>query len=445
MEENTLIRFLYRGMELLKQEDACLYHLLVREHQRQMNTLTLIAASSLAHPSVFASKSSIIGNLTTEGYVGKRFHSGCKVADEIEQLAIERARCAFGAAYANVQPHSGTSANQIVLFSVLKAGDPVLGLGLNSGGHLTHGAKASVAGQYFHALEYGVDCQGFIDYNQVRDLAHTHRPKLIVAGASSYPRTIDFKVFREIADEVGALLLADISHISGLVVAGVHPSPIQHAHFTTTSTYKQLYGPRGGLILMGRDAEALVPGRKITFAQLIQKSTFPYFQGTPGLDAIAAKARALALVTSPTFKAMARRIVANARALACSLQERGYRVLTGGTDNHMVLIDILTRGLTGLVAEKALEECNIIVNRNRIPGDQKPALVASGLRLGTNSVALMGMQPEDMETCAELVDRVLTSVRARDDWQYQLDHAVQTSALADVQSLCTMFPIPDYV
>ena len=365
--------------------------------------------------------------------------------DEIERLAVSRAKAAFQAQYANVQPHSGSSANAVVIFSLLKAGETILGLDLDSGGHLTHGSKASVSGQYFNAVGYGLTAQGLIDYDQVHALAKQHRPKLIICGASAYPRVIDFKRFRAIADDVGAYLLADISHIAGLVVAGVHPSPIDHAHFTTTSTYKQLYGPRGGLILMGKDHEALAPDGKKTLTQMVQRGVFPYFQGTPDLAAIASKARALDWVMRPAFKTIAQLIVDDARKLSELVTQQGYRVLTGGTDNHIVLIDVLsTRNITGVIAEKALEECNIVINKNRIPGDMKSALVASGARLGTNSLALRGMGPAEMPECADLMHRVLSAVQAEDDHRYSLADEIKRSCKEQVKALCQRFPLPHY-
>ncbi|MGH3741202.1 MAG: serine hydroxymethyltransferase [Micromonosporaceae bacterium] len=266
------------------------------------------------------------------------------------------------------------------------------------------------------------------------------RPRVIVCGASAYPRVIDFAAFRRIADDVGAFLLADISHIAGLVVAGLHPSPIEHAHIVTTSTYKQLYGPRGGLILMGRDADTKV-GRR-TLAQTIQSAVFPQLQGTPSIGAIAAKARALELVAQPAFHALARKILDDARALAAEFAERGYSLVTGGTDNHMVLVDVAARGLTGAVAEQALESCGLIVNRNAIPGDPYPPRVASGIRLGTNSLALRGMEPADMAACAALVDRVLDAVAPTGESTYTIDEAVQRHARSDVERLCQMYPLP---
>jgi glycine hydroxymethyltransferase len=317
-------------------------------------------------------------------------------------------------------------------------------LELNSGGHLTHGSKASVSGQYFNAVGYGLNEGGYIDYEQVQTLAEKFKPKLIISGASAYPRTIDFKRFREIADEVGAFLLADISHIAGLVVAGEHPSPIDHAHFTTTSTYKQLYGPRGGLILIGKDEQSLAPNGKETLSEMIQRAIFPLSQGTPNLSAIAAKARALTLVVTPEFRALAHRIVADAKALAHCLAEKGYRILTGGTDNHIVLIDVLASGVTGVIAERALEECHIIVNRNRIPADKKSVWVTSGMRLGTNSLALRGMGPSEMTRCAELIHWVLSCVKVLGDREYELPRGVKRFVQADVSEICRSFPLPRY-
>jgi glycine hydroxymethyltransferase len=442
---STLTDFARRGMTLLAQRDPELYSMLEQEHRRQQDSLVMIAASSMAHPSVLACGGTMTMNVTTEGYPGARFHAGCEVVDEIERLAIRRARRAFGAQYANVQPHSGSSANGIVMFSLLRPGDTILGLDLNAGGHLTHGSRASVTGQYFNAIGYGLDEQGLIDYEEVARLAHEHRPKLIICGASAYPRTIDFRRFREIADEVDALVLADISHIAGLVVAGEHPSPIDHAHFTTTSTYKQLYGPRGGLILMGEDAELPVPGGTETLSGLVQRGTFPYSQGTPDLAAITAKARALAFTVEPEFKELARLIVADAKALANACIHRGYRVLTGGTDNHMVLIDIVSSmGMTGVVAEKALESCNIVINKNRIQGDMKSAYVTSGIRLGTNTLALRSMSPEAMELCIELMHTVLEAVEPHGDREYSLDEGCRVEVREAVRQLCHRYPPAGY-
>jgi len=440
----ALPTFASLAVEQLSRDDPHLYELLEREYQRQEHVLAMIASSSIAAPSVLACEGLTASNVTTEGYPGMRFHAGCAVIDAIEQLAIERARIAFKACYANVQPHSGTSANATVLLSLLKPGDTILGLSLDAGGHLTHGAQASFSGQYFNAIGYGLDADGLLDYEQVYRLARAHRPRLIICGASAYPRMIDFKRFRAIADAVGAYLLADISHIAGLVVAGIHPTPIDEAHFTTTSTYKQLYGPRGGLILLGKDFASTAPDGKKTLAELMQRAVFPFFQGTPDLGAIAAKARALAYVATPAFQALAQYIVADAACLAEALLKHGYRVLTGGTDTHLVLMDVLARGLTGVIAERALEECNIVVNKNRIPGDRKAALVTSGVRLGTNILALRGMGKSEMEQCANLIHLVLADIKALGDTQYSLTATTRANVLAEVQALTERFPIPSY-
>ncbi len=444
MDKNILTTFALQGLELLRENDPALADLLERETYRQMETLTMVAASSVADPSVLACEGTVTTNVTTEGYPGARFHAGCELVDQIERLAVERAKAAFGARYANVQPHSGSSANEIVLFALLKPGETLLGLDLNCGGHLTHGSKASISGQYFRAVSYGLDEQGLIDYDQVARLAAEHRPKLIIAGASSYPRLIDFARFRQIADEAGAYLLADISHIAGLVAAGEHPSPIDHAHFTTTSTYKQLYGPRGGLILMGRDFDRPGPDGKRTLAELFQKAVFPYFQGTPNLSSISAKARALAFVASPEFKTLARRIVSGAKRLGEYFVEQGYRVLTGGSDNHLVLIDVLSGGVTGVVAERALEECQIIVNKNKIPGDKHPPLITSGLRLGTNTLALRGMGEAEMPACAELVHTVIKAIEVKSLTEYSLPRSVRDAVRLEVKEMCRRYPLPYY-
>jgi glycine hydroxymethyltransferase len=444
MSEMVLAAFARQGVERLSHDDPVLYELLEAEYYRQTHTLAMVAASSIADPSVFACEGMVPANVTAEGYPGKRFHAGCLIVDKIEQLAIDRARAAFKAQYANVQPHSATTANEIVMSSVLKPGDTILGLELECGGHLTHGARASFSGQYFHAIGYGLDEQGLIDYEQVAMLAHRFKPKLIICGATAYPRFIDFQRFRSIADDSGALLLADISHTAGLIVAGLHPSPIDHAHFTTTCTHKQLYGPRGGLILLGRDYNSPAPDGKRTLAELMQRAVFPFFQGAPILNAIAAKARALALVMTPEFHSVVERIITDASALARSCIEHGYRVVSGGTDNHIVLLDVTTRGITGIIAQQALEECHITVNKNRIPGDQKSALITSGIRLGTNSLAFRGMEASEMQQCAGLMDRVLTAVEAHGEREYHLDRSLKEAVHRDVERLCQRFPIPHY-
>lgn len=442
------------GLRRLRVQDPQLFELLEREYQRQAGTLAMVAACSVADASVGVCAGTALGDVTTEGYPGARFHAGGAVIDEMERLVVARAKAVFGAAYANVQPHSGSSANQAVMFSLLRPGDVLLGMELRAGGHLTHGAPVSVSGRYFQAVGYGTDAAGYLDYAEMERLAKEHRPRLIVCGASSYPRRIDFARFRAVADEVGAVLLADISHIAGLVAAGLHPSPIDVAHVTTTSTYKQLYGPRGGLILLGRDADLPVPGAtgppgtsgtpgtSRTLAETMQRAVFPFFQGTPSLSAIAAKGRALAEVADPRFRVLARRITDDAAVLAESLLELGHRVLTGGTDNHIVLVDVGRAGITGLVAEQALESCGIVVNRNVIPDDPFGPQVTSGLRLGTNVLAARGMEGDAVRRCAALVGRTLAAVRTDGPRDWTLPEATRTAVRAEVADLCARFPLP---
>ncbi|WP_218021436.1 serine hydroxymethyltransferase [Nocardia acidivorans] len=442
MRNGSLRALALDGVDRLEAGDPELFSLLEREYLRQQDTLAMIASSSLADVSVLACESTPASNVTTEGYPGRRYHAGCAVIDDIERLAIARAKELFGADYANVQPHSGTGANQIVMTALLRPGDTVLGLRLDAGGHLTHGATASFSGTYFTGIGYGLDEHGFIDYAEVAELARTHRPTLIICGASAYPRLIDFERFRAIADEVGAYLLADISHIAGLVVGGRHPSPVRVAHFTTTSTYKQLFGPRGGLILMGPDANAPSPGRGKTLAGMLQHGAFPYFQGTPRINTIAAKARAFAMAATPQFRDLTGRIQDDAAALAAALQRCGWAIRTGGTDNHIVLVDVAARGLTGAIAERAAESCGIVVNRNKLDRDGYSALVTGGVRLGTNSLAARGMGVREMAECAALTDQVWSATEPISETEYHLDPEIRSEAEQAVLSLCKRFPLP---
>ncbi|GLZ32173.1 serine hydroxymethyltransferase 1 [Lentzea sp. NBRC 105346] len=435
---------LARGSARLRQDDPELYGLLSAEIAYERATLPMVAYASLADPSVLSAAGSALANVTAEGYPGARYHPGAGQFDGVERLAIERAKAAFGAKYANVQPHSCSSANLAILMTLLNPGDTMLSLDLDSGGHLTHGAKASVTGRYYNAVHYGLDEHGFIDYDAAERLAKEYRPKLIIAGASAYPRAIDYVRFRRIADSVAALLLADISHIAGLVATGELASPVDVAHITTCSTYKQLGGPRGGIILLGDDHDVVPPGHKLGLAALVQRGIFPKFQGTPSPAAIAAKARALDLVARPKFAEMTRRIALDARALAAALTERGWRVLTGGTDNHIVLVDTFQQGLTGVVAEAALQECGVLANKNRIANDTKSPMVTSGLRFGTNMLAQRGFDPSGMNECAELVDRILRAVRPLTDVEYELSASVQREVSAQVAALAAAYPIMKY-
>jgi glycine hydroxymethyltransferase len=430
------------GMDSLQRNDPELAAVLDDEVGQQRRTLAMIASASVADPSVLAAGGAALSNVTAEGYPGARYHSGAARFDQVENLAVTRAKRLFGARYANVQPHSCSSANLAVLAALVPPGGTLLGLGLDAGGHLTHGAPASVTGRHFHAVHYGLDRCGRIDYPQVADLAGRHRPRVLIAGASAYPRTLDFDRFRAIADSVEAYLVADISHIAGLVVAGEHPSPIDAAHITTTSTYKQLGGPRGGVILSGREHLTPGPDGRTPLAKLMQQAVFPRSQGTPSPATIAAKARAFALASAPEFTRTARLITEDARTLAAELSELDYRILTGGTDNHLVLIDVGDRGLTGVIAERALEECGILANRNRIPGDVRPPLVTSGLRLGTNILAQRGMGPDQMWECASLLHTVLSATTPSSDTTYRIDPVTAAQVRANVAKLCARYPLP---
>ena len=441
---NDLAAFLACGIERLEREDPELFRILADEYRRQANVLSMVASSSIADPAALVCEAMPAMNVTAEGYPRARFHAGCRHIDEIEQLAIDRAKSAFGARYANVQPMSATSANEVCMFAVLEPHETLLGLELDSGGHLTHGSKASISGQVFRSVGYGLTRDERIDYEQAERLAVAHRPKLIVCGTTAYPRQVDWARFRAIADRVGAYLLADITHIAGLVAAGLHPSPVDHAHFTTTCTHKQLYGGRGGLILLGKDAEQVGPDGKRTLVELIQKRVFPFFQGAPNQSAIAAKARAFAWIRTAEFRRVAERVLALARALAQAFVARGYRVITGGTDNHIVVVDVLRRGITGVNAEKALEACGIVVNKNRIPHDQKPPTITSGIRLGTNGLAIREMEPSDMEECVELVEQVLAAVQQVSEREFRLDPGLQSRIEARVRAICARRPIRTY-
>ena len=440
----NLSRFLSAGVERLEQQDPELYAILDNEYRRQANVLTMVASSSIADPSALVCEAMPAMNVTAEGYPGKRFHAGCRHIDEIEQLAIDRVKSVFGAKFANVQVMTATSANEVVMFSVLKPGDTILGMGLDAGGHLTHGSKASISGQVFKAFGYGLDKNERLDYDEARRLTLEHKPKLLICGTTAYARKIDWSKFRAMADEVGAYVLADITHIAGLVAAGLHPNPIDHAHFTTTCTHKQLYGGRGGLVMMGKDFDAPAPDGKGTLAGLIQKKVFPFFQGAPNQSSIAAKARGMHFVGSDEFKAVAQRVVALADALAKAFLAKGYRVITGGTDNHIVVVDVFKKGITGVNAEKALEDCGIVVNKNRIPFDVNPATITSGIRLGTNGLAIREMEPADMTECVDIIHDILENLEQKSDREYKVPADVKARAEAGIAKICARRPITTY-
>ncbi len=440
----TVTDTVHHGMDLLREGDAALFDAMEREQQRQAGTLSMVASCSTVHPSILAAQASAAVNVTAEGYPGRRYHAGCEVIDDIEALAVERALELFGARYANVQPHAASTANYSVLAALLEPGDTLLGMDLDSGGHLTHGSPAALSGSYWNAIGYGLTSEAEIDYDQARELALEHRPRVIICGATAYPRAVDFARFRGIADEVGAVLMADVSHTAGLIVSGLHPDPVDHAHVTTTCTHKQLAGPRGGIILSGRDADELLPGRDRTVRQLMQRAVFPFTQGAPALNVIAAKARTLALAARPEFRATARRIRALADVIADEFSSAGLHVVSGGSENHIVLVD-LGASMSGLVAELALEECRIVVNKNRVPGDTRAALVTSGLRIGTNSAAQRGTSQDDARRIARLIVRTLQDVEVLDDRTYRLPTRARDRTRAAVAEIAARYPLAGYL
>jgi glycine hydroxymethyltransferase len=437
----------YHGGTLgeLRIEDAEIYGLLKQEYTRVRKTIQLIAAENQCSRAVLAALGSVAQNKTTEGFAGARYHAGSEVVDDIETLAVARAKEAFGAKYANVQPHSGTAANQIVLTAILNPGDKILSLGLDQGGHLSHGAKVSFTGKFFEASHYYVNKDTFLlDYDHIRTRAMEFKPKLIICGATAYSRKIDFARFRSIADEVGAYLLADVSHISGLIMAGAHQSPINTAHFTTSSTYKP-GGPRGGIILMGRDFEkpVTVANKQVPLCELIDKATFPGVQGTPYLNNIAAKAVFFKEAVGKDYTIRQHKIIKNAKSLSRAMSAFGYDILTSGTDNHMVLINVANfrDGLTGSIAQDALEECGIIVNRNKLPYDKLGLQVTSGMRLGTPIVTKNAMSEQQMGRIATLIDAVLRGVEITDDNSYRLSETLKDEVTTEVEKLCDQFPM----
>lgn len=394
---------------------------IAQEEGRQRNKIELIASENFVSRAVMAAQGSVLTNKYAEGYPGKRYYGGCEYVDIVEDLARERIKKLFGAEHANVQPHSGAQANTAVYFAVLKPGDTVLGMNLSHGGHLTHGSPVNLSGLYFNFVAYGVEPDTeMIDYEKVRGLALENKPKLIVAGASAYPRIIDFQKLREIADEAGSLLMVDMAHIAGLVAAGIHPSPVPYAHFVTTTTHKTLRGPRGGLILCKKE-----------YAQAIDKAIFPGIQGGPLMHVIAAKAVAFGEALQPEFTEYQKRIVDNAKVLAASLAERGFRLVSGGTDNHLMLIDVRTKGLTGKEAEHILDEVGITVNKNTIPYDPASPFVTSGIRIGTPAVTSRGMNSQAMQRIAEAIDLALS----------KQDETNLAKAKDIVANLCQEFPL----
>jgi len=445
MEELSSQEYHKGVFDALKGADKEIYELGKREYERLQNCLQLMAAENQCSRAVLAALGSVVQNKTAEGYPGARLHGGCEVVDDVERLAIDRAKEAFGAQYANVQPHCGSGANQIVLTALLERGDKVLSLGLEQGGHFSHGSRVSVIGRFFDVENYYVDRETFLlDYDTIKDRAIKLKPKLIICGASVYTRTIDFKKFREIADEVNAYLLADLSHISGLVMAGAHPSPVDYAHFTTTSTYKP-GGPRGGVILMGKDYERKIKvgGKETRLWEHIEKATFPGMQGTPYLNNVAAKAVFFKEAVCEEYKARQFKIIENAKRLAGGLMDLGHDVLTGGTDNHMILVNVANfrEGLTGVIAQRCLEDCGIIVDMLKLPYDTKAASVTSGIRLGTPIVTKNGMGAEQMNSIVSLIDAILRKVKIAGSSEYRMDASFIEQSRERVKGLCSKFPM----
>ena len=394
------------------------------EKERQNTGLELIASENFASRAVMEAAGSVLTNKYAEGYPGRRYYGGCEVVDRVETMAIERLKQLFGAEHANVQPHSGTSANTAVYFAMLRPGDTLMGMDLSCGGHLTHGHRLSYSGRDFNVVAYGVDrATERIDFDEVERLALEHRPKLIICGASAYSRTIDFARFREIADRSGSLLMADIAHIAGLVAAGLHPSPVPHCHFVTSTTHKTLRGPRGGVVMC-----------KAEYAKEIDRAVFPGLQGGPLMHIIAAKAVAFGEALSEGFRAYQAQIVANTAALAAALAAEGFRIVSGGTDNHLFLMDVTGRGLTGKSAEKALDAAAITVNKNTIPFDANSPMVASGVRVGTAAVTTRGMKGPEMGAVAQLIAEVLAAPD---------DAGVHAAVRERVRRLCAHFPLYD--
>ena len=398
------------------QRDTTIFDLINKEKSRQSNGIELIASENFTSPSVIEACGSVLTNKYAEGYPGKRYYGGCEVVDQVELLAIERAKNLFGAVYANVQPHSGSQANTAVFHAFLKPGDKILGFDLSHGGHLTHGSPVNFSGRLYDASFYGVEKKtGRLDYDNILLLAKQIQPKMIIAGASAYSRDIDYSKFREIADEVGAFLLADISHPSGMIATGLLSDPIPHCHVATTTTHKTLRGPRGGLILMGEDFDnpfglKLKSGKIQKMSHLLNMAVFPGNQGGPLMHVIAAKAIAFEEAQQPSFKIYMKQVRNNAQAMAKAFTERNYKLISGGTDNHMMLIDLRNKNITGKDAELALVKAEITANKNMVPFDDKSPFVTSGIRVGTAAITTRGLKEQDMETIVELIDHVINNI-----------------------------------
>jgi len=427
-------------LETLWRNDPDVARILASEARRQRDGLELIASENYVSRAVLEAQGSVLTNKYAEGYPGNRYYGGCEYVDLVENLARERAKELFGAVYANVQPHSGTQANMAVYFTFLKPGDAVLGMDLSHGGHLTHGSPVNFSGQLYRFSAYGIDPKTeVIDYDQVEAVARRERPKMITVGASAYSRAIDFARFRQIADAVGAFLFADIAHPAGLIAKGLLPSPLAHAHVVTTTTHKTLRGSRGGMILLGQDFEnsfgqkAAKSGRTLMMSELLDKNVIPGIQGGPLMHVIAAKAVGFAENLQPEFAEYAAQIIRNAQALAAALIARGYHIISGGTDNHLMLVDLRNKGVTGKAAQNALEQAAITLNKNSVPFDDKSPLITSGIRIGTPAITTRGMGVAEMEQIAALIDEVIMHI----------DDATTHQRVAEqVRALCEGFEVP---
>lgn len=408
-------------MSDLKNLDPDVYEAIQNEIMRENKKIVLIASENITSKAVLEAQGCVMTNKYAEGYPHRRYYGGCEFVDVVEELAISRAKAIFGAEHVNVQPHAGTQANMGVYLSVLKYGDTVMGMNLSHGGHLSHGSKVNFSGMFYKIVSYGVKQEtGTIDYDEIRRLAIECQPKIIVIGASAYSRTLDFKRFSEIAKEVGAYTLADIAHIAGLVAAGVHPSPFPYCDFVTTTTHKTLRGPRGGMIMC-----------RAEFAKAIDKAIFPGIQGGPLMHVIAAKAVAFKEAMAPEFREYQAQVVANAKRLADGLLSRGYNIVSGGTDNHLMLVDLRNKGITGKDAEAALDASGITVNKNSVPYDDKPPMVTSGIRVGTPCITTRGMKEKEIDTIVEYIDKVLNSIG---------NEEVYKEVRAGIEKLCGRFP-----
>jgi glycine hydroxymethyltransferase len=416
----------------LKDNDPELYAAMVKELERQQDQIELIASENIVSKAVLQAQGSVLTNKYAEGYPGKRYYQGCEHVDVTEQLAIDRLCRLFGCKFANVQPHSGANANQAIYMAFLKPGDMFLGMDLGHGGHLTHGSPANQSGKWFNAVSYGINEQGLIDYDAMEKLAIEHKPKMIIAGASAYARVIDFKRIREIADKVGAFVFADVAHYAGLIVGGAYPNPFPHAHVVTTTTHKTLRGPRGGVIMTNDE----------DMAKKINSAVFPGLQGGPLEHVIAAKAVAFAEALKPEFKTYAHNVVANARILAETLKAGGLDIVSGGTDCHMMLVDLRPKGLTGKAADLALEHAGITCNKNAVPNDPEKPMVTSGIRLGTPAGTTRGFGPAEWKEIGNLILEVLDGLKANGP---EGNGEVEKAVRAKVKALCAKFPIYDEV